>query len=78
VNLGPTLASPNMSFSLELQEGIGAAVGALPYIDTAYADPSMKARVQALLQEEMRSVPYQPEAYSQRLPPYAGLQFPVR
>ena len=57
---------------------IDVAMGALPYIDTAYADPSTKQRVQSLIDEEMKSYPYDPARYESRLGPAPRLSFEVR
>lgn len=55
--------------------GSGQLLDALPYYDSEYEDPKVKAEVEAMILEEMRQSAKKPADYLRDLPPPPALRF---
>jgi len=53
-------------------------IDALPYIDDDYGNPSVKAEVDRLVEEEMRRSSKKPSDFLKELPPVPKFTFEVR
>lgn len=66
-----------MSDTTEAKKPEAPVIDALAYIDTAFADPTLKAAALQLLEEEKQSYPYDADRYMSQLPPLPELHFEV-